>query len=141
LCNTYLISWPKYHAVGYVTKLVKFTLNFVSCWLFVLCSYVFIFFPADTNCDTTFTILRCLRDQIQTEHWSHSAGGAVVLNGTTARIHEAFVTLLEVYAIFNKCAAVTNRAAHCVKNMELTHHVKCDFEFRCLIRLIMYTFN
>lgn len=124
-------------------ELVKFTLYFVSCWLFVLCSYVFIFFfpPADTNCDTTFTILCCLRDLIQTEHWSHSAGGAVVLNGITAHIHETFVTLLEVYEIFNKCAAVTNCAAHCVKNMEVTHHVNCDFEFRCLIRLIMYAFN
>lgn len=88
--------------------------------------------PADTNCATTFTILHCLRDLIQTEHWSHSAVGAVVLNGITAHIHEAFVVLLEVYGIFHKGAAVTNRAAHCVKNMEVTHHVNCDFEFRCL---------
>jgi len=94
--------------------------------------YVFIFFSsADTNCGTTFTILHCLRDLIQTEHWSHSVGGAVVLNGITAHIHEAFVLLLEVYGIFNKCAAVTNRTAHCVKNMEITY-VNCDFEFRCL---------
>lgn len=90
------------------------------------------FFPADTNCGTTFTVLHCSRDLIQTEHWSHSAGGAIVLNGITAHIHEPFVLLLEVYGIFNKCAAVTNRAAHCVKNMEVTHHVNCDFEFRCL---------
>jgi hypothetical protein len=73
-----------------------------------------------------------LRDPIQTEHWSHSARGAVVLNGIAARIHEAFVLLLEVYGIFNRYAEVTNRAAHCVKNMEVTHHVNCDFEFRCL---------
>lgn len=133
MCNTYLISWPKYHEVGYVTKRVKFTVYFFSCWLFVLCSYVFIFFlPADTNCGTTFTILHCLRDLIQTEHWSHSVGGTVVLNGITAHIHEAFVLFLEVYGIFNKCAAVTNRTTHCVKNTEVTHHVNCDFEFRCL---------
>jgi hypothetical protein len=37
------------------------------------------------------------------------------LNGITAHIHEAFVLLLEVYGILDKCAAVTNRAAHCVK--------------------------
>jgi len=133
LCNTYLISWPKYHEVGYVTKLVKFTLYFFhvgySCCVHTYSSF---FFPADTNCGTTFTILHCLRDLIQTEHWSHSAGGAVVLNGITVHIHEAFVLLLEVYVIFNKCAAATNRAAHCVKNMEVTHHVYCDFEFRCL---------
>lgn len=56
--------------------------------------HIHFFFPADTNCGTTFTILHCLRDLIQTEHWSHSAGGAVVLNGITAHIHEAFVLLL-----------------------------------------------
>ena len=94
-------------------------------------TYSLFFLPADTNCGTTFTILHCLRDLIQTEHWSHSAGGAAVLNGITAHIHEAFVLLVEVCGIFNKCAAVTNRAAHCVKNVEVTHHVSCDFEFRC----------
>lgn len=100
-----------------------------------ICIHLF-FFPANTNCGTTFTVLHCLRDLIQTEHWSHSAGGAVVLNGITSHIHEAFVPLLEAYGIFNKCPAYrsggTNRAAHYVKNMEVTHHVNCDFEFRCL---------